>query len=119
MSPHGAGVPRPAVVHEGRPALRRPHHHREPDLRARDPARPSFGCGLDGAAARARAGAGAASSTASTTDGVEPGHRRRTSPPRYDADRLAGKAQLQGARCSANSACEPTPRRCWSAWSAG
>ena len=31
-----ARVPRPAVVHEGRAEVRRPHHHRQPDLRARD-----------------------------------------------------------------------------------
>ena len=34
--PHGAGVPRPVVVHEGRTEVRRPRHHRQPDLRARD-----------------------------------------------------------------------------------
>ncbi len=51
---------------EGRPAVRRPHHHRLADLRARNPARPNSAWRSTGCCARAPPSS-TASSTASTT----------------------------------------------------
>ena len=65
-------VLRPAVVHEGRPVLRRPHHDREPDLCARDPDARA-GLRPRRPAAHPLRACSAASSTPSTTrSGIRP-----------------------------------------------
>ena len=109
-------VPRPGVVHEGGAALRRPHHHREPDLRARDPGRRTR-LRPRRPAARAPRGAVAASSTASTTRcGTRPPTRDRahaTTP-----DDMAGKARLQGRAAARVRPRRRRPTRRCSPWSA-
>ena len=113
-----ARVPRPAVVHEGRAEVRRPRHHRQPDLCARDRHATSSAVGLDGVIRGRGARRVAASSTASTatvwnpaTDTALAGALRRRAARRQGA--------LQGRRCRPSSAWTSTPRRRCSASSAG
>ena len=113
----GTRIPRPAVVHEGRAEVRRPHHHRQPDLRPRDRhARVRLRAGRRDPRPRRRRLR--ASSTASTT---RSGTRPPTAPlpQRYDAGaapaaRPLCKAALQS---ELGLASHDRARRC-SAWSA-
>ena len=99
----GPRVLRPALVPEGRPGLRRRHHHGEPDLRARDPDR---GARLRAgrAAARARATCCAASLNGIDTELWNPMTRSRASPQRYALDSLERKA---ANKARAAAAAEP------------
>ena len=90
----GAGVPRPAVVHEGGPEVRRPRHHRQPDLRARDRhARVRLRPGRRDP--RPRRAMSSASSTASTT---RSGTRPPTPPSPQRYERRAARRARRAAR---------------------
>ncbi len=104
-------IPRPVVVHEGGPALCRPHHHGQPELRAGNP-NPGTRRWPRWPAARTQCRAVRAFSTVST---MRSGTRRRTArwQRRFPRRRHGRQGALQDRRCSANavSTCR-TRRRC-------
>jgi starch synthase len=112
MSPAALEFHGQLSLHEGGAEVRRPRHHRQPQLRARD-RHAEFGCGLDGVI-RSRGGR-----CQGILNGID--DRCGTRPPtrriaqRYDADRLAGKQACRRAAGRA-SGWTPTPMRCCWPW---